>query len=168
MDVNQESFPASPTENVHREAGNPRSCGDDHCASEIFASLTTFFHFSTSRFTVLKNCSGEPPAGSTPSPAIRFLISSVCTTFPTSLFHRATISLGKSFGPQMPYQKSTSKPGTVSPTVGTCGSAPERVAVVTPMARNRPAFTCGMVAAMLLKLSCTSPPICAVNAGAAP
>ena len=33
-----------------------------------FASATTFFHFGTSRFSMARNCSGGPPAGSSPAP----------------------------------------------------------------------------------------------------
>jgi hypothetical protein len=36
--------------------------------------------------------------------------------------------------------------------VGTSGSARERLGVVTATARNRPAFTCGMLGTRLLKL----------------
>src|SRR5687768_5379080 len=50
----------------------------------------------------------SPPARSSPSPRVRFFISSVWSTFATSLFQRFTMSFGVPFGHHMPYQWSTS------------------------------------------------------------
>ena len=61
-----------------------------------------------------------------------------------------------------------SKPGTKSPTVGTSGSASERVAVVTANARSLPALMCSIDAGMSMNMTCTCPPSRSVSAGAAP
>ena len=68
----------------------------------------------------------------------------------------------------MPCHVLASKPGTESPTVGTSGSASERVAVVTASARTLPALMVSIDSGKGLNITCTWPPSRSVSAGAPP
>ncbi|MOA34344.1 hypothetical protein D3C78_1557130 [compost metagenome] len=71
-------------------------------------------------------------------------------------------------GASTPYQPFTTKPGTLSATVGTSGSKGERRSPVTAMAFSLPACTCGNDVEMLSNISDTSPPSRATTAGPLP
>ena len=54
---------------------------------------------------------------------------------------RCTMSDGVPTGARMPFQVSTTKPGTTSAMSGTSGMGAKAAALVTPSARNLPART---------------------------
>src|SRR5262245_21040172 len=58
----------------------------------------------------------------------------------TAVLSVSTTSGGVPLGATIPYQTTASYPGTVSPMVGTSGSASARLPAVTPSARNLPAL----------------------------
>ena len=81
----------------------------------------------------------------------------------------AAISCGSAAGPKMPYHEVTSKPGSpVSATVGTSGSAGERVAVVTASGRSLPALMCGSTGVMVSNDIRIWPPSRSVASGPLP
>ncbi len=69
---------------------------------------------------------------------------------------------------ERPNQDPTSKPGTVSATVGRCGIKAKRRGVVTAIALSLPAFTCGRMFGTLSNVIGTRPPITSSAAGALP
>src|SRR4051812_45561580 len=94
--------------------GNALEILDDVCVhvQSTFApdSLTTLPHLAMSSRTNLPNCSGVPPAMSTPwSPSFFFRSSAFRALF-TSAPTLATMSLGRFAGPSTPNQVTASKP----------------------------------------------------------
>src|SRR5690348_11437945 len=75
---------------------------------------------------------------------------------------------GVPLGATIVFQTLTSKPGTVSATVGTSGSISDLLRVVTASARNLPDRTCSIDAGRLSNITCTCPAIMSVSAGAFP
>jgi len=63
-----------------------------------------------------------------------------------------TMLFGVRAGATIPHHDMALKPGELSATAGTLGSAVDRFGLVTPIAFNRPAFTCGTTASALAKL----------------
>ena len=77
----------------------------------------------------------------------------------------STMAFGTPAGTTTPLHVVTSNPGTpASEIVGSSGIAGERLRLVTPSARTRPAFTCGVIDARLSKTRCTRPAITSVIA----
>ena len=97
-----------------------------------------------------------------------FCTASVLMMRATSWFQRMTMSRDSPLGPHMPYQCTTSKPGSVSLIEATSGMRSERLVVVIPMGRKRPALTCGSVGTRLMHVKCASPATAAVSAGPPP
>ena len=74
------------------------------------------------------------------------------------------VGFGVLVGTSRPYHGNDSYPGTpASAIVGMSGAAPERVAVVTAIARKRPDLTCGIAAAIGANIMSVSPPITAAT-----
>ncbi|MNT93884.1 hypothetical protein D3C72_2354560 [compost metagenome] len=84
------------------------------------------------------------------------------------MLNASTTAAGVPAGASTPYQPFTTKPGTLSATVGTLGSSGERRSPVTAMAFSLPACTCGSDVEMLSNISETSPPSRATTAGPLP
>ena len=78
------------------------------------------------------------------------------------------MSVGVPFGAAMPNHELASKPGTVSATVGTPGSASERLSVVTASARNWPERICPIDAVMVANPTWTWPAMADLIAGQIP
>ena len=107
----------------------------------IFApeSLTTLDHLRTSPSISLANSAGACPPGSAPKVFQIAASSEPASALATSCCKRETVSGEVPAGAQMPYHVPASKPGTpTSASVGTLGSAKERLAVVTASGSNLP------------------------------
>src|SRR6516165_1377429 len=105
------------------------------------ANLITLPHFSVSFPMNLPKSAGELANTVYPMSASRlFILGSVRPSL-ISLLSLSTISTGVSLGAPTPFHVVASYPSTKSPTVGTSGSASERIAVVTANARSLPALT---------------------------
>ena len=69
----------------------------------------------------------------------------------TSAFHRCTISGGVPAGAKRATQLPTSKPGSVSATVGISGVAAARDGPIVASARSLPALACGSTVGIVAK-----------------
>ncbi len=78
------------------------------------------------------------------------------------------MSAGVPLGAAMPNHELASKPGTVSATVGTPGSASERLSVVTASARNWPERICPIDAVMVANPTWIWPAMRSTMAGPSP
>ena len=85
-----------------------------------------------------RKSSGKVPAGSEPSATIRSRTSGWLRILMSSACSRVTMGLGRLAGPMMPYQPTTSKPGSASATAGTSGRAATRFGVVMASPRSLP------------------------------
>src|SRR5262249_34839309 len=94
------------------------------------ANLPTLAHFSVSSAISLPMSAGEPASAVPPSSASRVLIFKSARPALISWFSLSMISFGAFFGAPKPHHALASYPWTNSATVGTSGSASERVAVV--------------------------------------
>src|SRR5262249_43381 len=119
------------------------------------ANFTTLAHFSVSSAISFPKSAGEPTSGVPPKSASRALIVGSARPALISLLSLSTMSAGVFLGAPMPVHKVASKPGTKSLTVETCGSASERVAVVTASARSLPVLTYSIDEDMLGNMTCT-------------
>src|SRR5262249_2902362 len=134
----------------------------------MLAARITLPHFSVSSAMSLPKSAGESTSGALPtSPSRAFILGSAGPAL-ISLLSFSTISAGVAFGAPTPNQALASKPGTNSSTVGTSGSASERVAVVTASARSLPALIYPIDETVLGNITCTCPPSRSLNAGPAP
>src|SRR5262249_50733585 len=102
-----------------------------HHWSLILASWITLAHLSVSAAMSFSKSLGDIGIGTLPRSARRPLILGSARAAFISLLSLSTISPDVFLGAPMPCQVLASKPGTDSATVGTSGSARERVAVVT-------------------------------------
>ena len=95
-------------------------------------------------YSFFNACGVEPMMSSESAPNF-VRPSGDCRKSRLALFSFATSSFGSRAGPKMPNQFETIIPVTpLSSNVGTSGSALARFAVVTPIARSRADFTCGI------------------------
>lgn len=109
------------------------------------------------------------PIGSAPISAMRARKSGDWITFTISAFRRATVSGGVPAGASTPNQVPMSKPfKPASSSVGTSGSAPERLPVVTASARSLPALMCGSTGVTVSKLIRICPPSRSDDSGPLP
>src|SRR5262249_33088525 len=92
------------------------------------ANLITLAHFSVSSAISFPKSAGDPGSATPPRSARRAFILGSSRAALTSLLSLSTISAGVALGAPRPDQLLASYPGTNSPTVGTSGSASERVA----------------------------------------
>src|SRR5262249_49752770 len=106
----------------------------------IFANLITLAHFSVSSAMSLPKSAGEPGFGTLLNAAYRDLTSGSARPALISTLSFWMISTGVPFGAPKPPTALASYPGTKSPTVGSSGSASERLTVVTASALNWPAL----------------------------
>src|SRR5215831_18761224 len=132
------------------------------------ANFTTLAHFSVSSAISFTKSAGEPTSGVPPKSASRALIVGSARPALISLLSLSTMSAGVFLGAPMPVHKVASKPGTKSLTVETCGSASERVAVVTASARSLPVLTYSIDEDMLGNMTCTCPASRSGSAGPPP
>src|ERR1043166_7788554 len=103
----------------------------------MFAARITLAHFSVSSAMSLPKSPGDPGSTVLPRSANRALILGSARPPFVSFFGLSMISAGVFLGAPMPSHTLASKPDRKSPTVGTSGSASERVAVVTRSAERR-------------------------------
>jgi hypothetical protein len=80
----------------------------------------------------------------------------------------ATTSADVLIGTKKPNHENTSKPGTVSATVGMSGMTATRSLVDTAIPRTLPLLTCETMEGMLSKMTSTRPGIRSLMAGAPP
>src|SRR5262245_19708342 len=116
-----------------RSAGRDR----DHSAL-ILATRITLAHFSVSSAISLPNSAGESGRVVAPSSGRRASILGSLRLAVISLFRRSMMPIGVLRGAPTPNQEKNSKPGTVSLTLGTSGSASNRFGLVTARARSFP------------------------------
>src|SRR4051812_37575477 len=107
--------------------------------------------------------------GSAPSSIRRWPTSALAIALTMWALTLSTIAGGVFAGKNMPYQVTTSNPGTPdSIIVGISGITFERCAVEIASALILPALTSGTTAGMLLNFICTLPAMISVSAAAAP
>src|SRR5262249_23270904 len=121
------------------------------------ANLITLTHFSVSSAISFPKSAGDPGSATPPRSARRAFILGSSRAALTSLLSLSTISAGVALGAPRPDQLLASYPGTNSPTVGTSGSASERVAVATARARSLPALMYSIDEGMVANMTCTCP-----------
>src|SRR5262249_32801407 len=136
-----------------------------HHWSLILASWITLAHLSVSAAMSFSKSLGDIGIGTLPRSARCPLILRSARAAFISLLSLSTISPDVFLGAPMPCQVLASKPGTDSATVGTSGSARERVAVVTASARTLPALMVSIDSGRGLNITCTCPPNRSVSAG---
>src|SRR5262245_43706673 len=131
-------------------------------------NFTTFAHFCVSSEMKVPKSADDPVSIMPPSSvSLAFSLGSARPAL-ISLLSLSMTSAGVFFGSLTPYQVLASWPVTAAPTLGSAGSASERVAVVTASGRNWPALTYPIEEGMGSKATCTCPPSRSVSMGPAP
>src|SRR5262249_31700960 len=157
---------------LHDRSGSVKQNGLAGCPCDQSAlapeNFTTFAHFCVSSAMNVPKSADEPVSISPPCSVL--LVFSLGSARPAliSLLTLSMPSAGVFFGAPPQYQVLASYPATASPTLGSSGSASERVAVVTARGRNWPALTYPMEEGMGSKATCTCPPSRSVSMGPAP
>src|SRR5262245_59451792 len=139
-----------------------------HHSGLIWAARITLAHFCVSSARSLPNSAGVSASAVPPRSAKRALILGSARAVAISLLSLSTIAAGVCLGAPTPSQSPASKPGTNSLTVGTSGSACERVAAVTASARSFPVLMYSIDPAIPANEIMTCPPRRSANAGPAP
>src|SRR6266850_1736793 len=142
---------------------------DFHHSGTRPASLTTFAMRSYSSRTKRANSGGVVVRASAPWLAICSRISGTAMVFTVAAFRRSMMAGGVPFGAIRPYQVPEKYSGMPdSATVGTSGSAGERVAPPTASARSLPERTWGSGPCIGVKVHCASPETTASTEAPAP
>src|SRR5260221_2755813 len=130
----------------------------------IPASRITLPHCSYSLRRNAAASSGEPDAGSPPSPDRRSRISGAFIAFTDSALRRSITARGVPAGASSMYQLTATRGVPASAAVGTSGMALERFESSTASARRRPSFTYDAALEAATITTSISPPMSPVSA----